>query len=221
MRAGLSASVARDVEMSPNHKGALAEAMICAHAISHGIDVLKPVAEHGRYDLAFDLGDRIWRVQCKWGKLDLDAGVISARTGTSRHTPQGYVVTTYSPEEVDAIAIYCDDLQEVFLVPIAVAGGKRQLHLRIQPPRNGQLASINLAGEYQLGAVAQLGERSAGSRKVVGSNPISSTPSGAGQTTVGAHEFRNLFGHYMERAEAGERILVTRRGRPAVRLVPA
>jgi len=35
---------------------------------------------------------------------------------------------------------------------------------------------------------------------------------------VGAHEFRNRFGWYMERAAAGEAILVTRRGKPHLRL---
>jgi prevent-host-death family protein len=39
--------------------------------------------------------------------------------------------------------------------------------------------------------------------------------------TVGAHIFRNHFGWYMERARAGERFLVTRRGKPYVRLIPA
>jgi prevent-host-death family protein len=39
-------------------------------------------------------------------------------------------------------------------------------------------------------------------------------------TTVGAHEFRNLFGHFMERAAAGEEIRITHRGRPRARLVP-
>jgi prevent-host-death family protein len=38
-------------------------------------------------------------------------------------------------------------------------------------------------------------------------------------TTVGAHQFRNHFGYYMERAEAGEAIAVTRRGKPIVRLL--
>jgi prevent-host-death family protein len=35
---------------------------------------------------------------------------------------------------------------------------------------------------------------------------------------VGAHEFRRLFGWYAERAAAGDEILVTRRGKPYVRL---
>jgi prevent-host-death family protein len=35
---------------------------------------------------------------------------------------------------------------------------------------------------------------------------------------VGAHEFRNRFGWYMERAAAGETMLITRRGKPHLRL---
>jgi prevent-host-death family protein len=38
---------------------------------------------------------------------------------------------------------------------------------------------------------------------------------------VGAHEFRNHFGYYMERAVAGTEILVSRRGKPYVRLSSA
>jgi prevent-host-death family protein len=38
---------------------------------------------------------------------------------------------------------------------------------------------------------------------------------------VGAHDFRCLFGWYAQRAAAGHEILVTRRGKPYVRLVPA
>jgi prevent-host-death family protein len=37
---------------------------------------------------------------------------------------------------------------------------------------------------------------------------------------VGAHEFRNHFGYYMERAAAGEEILINRRGKPHARLGP-
>jgi prevent-host-death family protein len=42
-----------------------------------------------------------------------------------------------------------------------------------------------------------------------------------GTQQVGAHKFRNHFGWYMERTVAGEEFLVTRRGKPCVRLVPA
>jgi prevent-host-death family protein len=54
--------------------------------------------------------------------------------------------------------------------------------------------------------------------------PIRSTNNdslGSTEIEVGAHEFRNRFGWYMERAQAGEEFLVTRRGRPYVRLAGA
>jgi prevent-host-death family protein len=207
--------------LSANHKGNIAEAAIAFEAIKLGIEILKPVAEHGRYDLVLDCGNRLLRVQCKWGSLDRDLGVICIRVGGSRHTPRGYVTSTYSADEVDAVGVYCGELKEVFLVPIEVAAGKRQLHLRLSSPRNGQRACINLADDYRLGAIAQLGERSAGSRKVVGSSPTSSTPRAGDEITIGAHGFRNHFGYWMERAAAGDEILITRRGRRYARLGPA
>ncbi|HEX5893613.1 MAG TPA: type II toxin-antitoxin system prevent-host-death family antitoxin [Solirubrobacterales bacterium] len=37
---------------------------------------------------------------------------------------------------------------------------------------------------------------------------------------MGAHEFREKFGYWMDRAAAGDEILITRRGRPYARLGP-
>ena len=55
-----------------------------------------------------------------------------------------------------------------------------------------------------------------------GSSPPSSTSSSSpDDVAVGAHEFRNRFGWYMERAAAGARFRVTRHGKPFVRLTPA
>ena len=52
-----------------------------------------------------------------------------------------------------------------------------------------------------------------------GSSPLSSISPPA-TLEVGAHEFRNHFGYYLERAAAGDDVLVSRRGRPYVRLTP-
>ncbi len=207
--------------LTSNDKGNIAEAAITLEAIKLGIDVLKPIAEHGRYDLAFDIGSQLLRVQCKWGALDRHAGAICVRVSGSRHTPAGYVRSTYSDDEVDAIAVYCGELNEVFLLPIDLVAGRSAVRLRIDPPRNGQRACINLASEYRLGAIAQLGERPAGSREVVGSSPTSSTTPPPEPKSIGANEFRDRFGYWTERASRGEEILITRHGRPLVRLSAA
>ena len=117
--------------------------------------------------------------------------------------------TTYSAEEVDAVAAYCEDSDRCYLVPIELIAGMRSFQLRLEPPKNGQRAGLNWGSAHELpGAIAQLGERLRGTQEVAGSNPASSIDeSGA---TVGAHEFRNHFGWYMERASAGESFQVTR-----------
>ena len=87
------------------------------------------------------------------------------------------------------------------------------------PTKNGQRACLNWAADYELpGAIAQLGERLRGTQEVAGSSPASSISSAV--TELGAHEYRQKFGWYMERAAAGESFLITRRGKPYARLSP-
>jgi prevent-host-death family protein len=204
-----------------NHKGNVAEAAIAFHAAKLGIEVLRPQLEHGRYDLAFDLGSKFLRVQCKWAGLKPDGSVVPVQISGSRHTPGGYVRSTYSADEIDAVAVYCEALDECYLLPVGLVAGRNALHLRLTPPRNAQRAALNWAADYRLGAVAQREERRRGTAEAGGSSPPSSTSLDSSETAVGAHKFRNHFGWYMQRAAAGERFLITRRGKPYVRLTPA
>jgi PD-(D/E)XK endonuclease len=117
-------------------------------------------------------------VQCKWGRLR--DGVITAHVGTCRHTPRnGYVRTTYSADEIDAVAIWCEQLRRAYVPPIVEVAGKSYLHLRLTAAKNNQAKNVKWAAQYELGAIAQLGERRTGSAKVAGSSPASSTPSEA------------------------------------------
>ena len=159
--------------MTSNHKGAIAEAAIELAAVRLEIPVLHPRQEGLRYDLALELGHRLLRVQCKWAARVGD--VVRIHTRTSRLTSAGHVRTTYSSAEIDAIAAYCAELDECYLLPISEVEGQQLVHLRLHPARNNQTAGVKMAAEYRFGAIAQLGERRAGSAKVVGSSPTSST----------------------------------------------
>jgi hypothetical protein len=205
--------------LTPTEKGAIAEAKIYAAAVEAGVVVSRPLAEGRRYDMIFDIGPRLLRVQCKWAPRRGD--VILVRARTSRLTPSGYVRTTYTASEVDGIAAYCPELDESFYVPIEDMAGRAFIHLRVSATRNGQRAGVTMARQYQLGAVAQLGERLGGTQEVVGSIPISSTPSSGADIVVGAHEFRERFGYWMQLAAAGTDVVVTRHGRRRLRLVRA
>ena len=166
--------------MTTDQKGAIAEQAIVLAAIKLGIEVYRPVAEGGRCDLILGLEAELLRVQCKWAAWR--NGVITVRCYTFRRTRDGYRKTTYSEEEVDAIAAYCCELDRSFLLPIELASRHSVLSLRTSPAINNQRRRINWADDFDFaarlgsprGAVAQLGERQSGTLEVTGSIPVGS-----------------------------------------------
>jgi prevent-host-death family protein len=210
------------MEDNPNHKGNVAELAIAAEAAKLGLDVLKPLTEHARYDLVLEIGSRLYRVQCKWASCR--DGVIRVRLYSSYHSPtRGYVNSKYAASEVDLVAIYCADTGHCYLVSPDLFDGRAALYLRVAEAKNNQRAALNWAADYEFqGAVAQLAERPNGIREVRGSIPLSSISTEEvtdNVVNVGAHQFRNHFGHYMEQAAGGAEVLVSRHGRPFVRLL--
>ncbi len=156
--------------MSSNQKGAIAELAIALHASRLGISVLRPQTEGLRYDLVFDAAGRLMRVQCKWATRRGD--VVRVPMRGSYHSPvRGYVRSTYASDELDGIAAYCEELDRVYWLPIARFDEQTHVNLRLAPARNNQRGGVNMAADYELGAVAQLGERLAGSEEVGGSIP--------------------------------------------------
>jgi hypothetical protein len=88
------------------------------------------------------------RVQCKLARRL--PGVLSIRLQTCRYTPNGYVRTSYTPAEVDAIAAYSRELHRGFLIPISEVSGRRSVHLRLDPTKNNQADGIKWARDYEL-----------------------------------------------------------------------
>jgi prevent-host-death family protein len=207
--------------LTTNVKGAIAEAEIFAAAVRLGVPVYTPVAEHGRADLVLEIGGRFFRVQCKWANLSPDKSVVIVNAATSRRSRAGHIRSTYSEAEIDLFAVYCGELDRCFLIPIDLVAGKSMLYLRVTPPRNSQRSCINLAEDRSFdGAIAQLGERLRGTQEVAGSSPASSTESPE-PVTVGVNAFRDGLGVWMDRVAAGEEVILTRHGRPKIRLSPA
>ncbi len=209
---------------SPNVKGNVAELAIAKAAAELALPVYGPLTEHSRYDLVIEIAGRLFRVQCKWARLIREKSVIYVQIGGNRSTPKGYVRSVYARDEVDLIGVYCAELDRCYLVPIEIAEGRYALHLRLEPAKNGQRAGIREAARFELpGAVAQLARASAWHAEGRGfeSPQLHSPPRNSEAVVVGANEFRNRFGWYMERAAAGEEFHVERRGRPHVRLTGA
>ena len=136
-------------DLTPSQKGAAAEAEIAAAAIRMCLLVLRPWGEGGRYDLGIDIGSRVLRVQCKWASCTED--VLAARCITSRYTPRhGYVRTTYSPQEIDAVGIYAPSTDRCYLLPVEEVVGRTTLSLRLAPTRNNQAQLVRWAKDYEM-----------------------------------------------------------------------
>ena len=132
--------------LSTDQKGAIAELAIAKAAIARRIGVYRPLSDGERYDLIFDLGDRLDRVQCKWAPLHGD--VIVVRVYSSRRAADGLRRRRYAPGEIDALAAYCPDLDRCFYLPSERIAGRVQLHLRTAPSRNNQSCGVNWADDF-------------------------------------------------------------------------
>jgi hypothetical protein len=135
--------------LTTNQKGAIAETAIAREAIKLGIGVLRPLSDM-RYDVVFDTGDRLLRVQCKWATRMGD--VVGIRTRRCRRARQGLVQRSYRADEIDAIAAYCPDIDTCYFLPHELSVDRTMVLLRLEPTRNNQQLGIRWARDYEFGA---------------------------------------------------------------------
>jgi hypothetical protein len=155
--------------VTTDQKGSIAEAAIALEAMKLGIGVFKPLCDGERYDYIFRVDSRLLRVQCKWAARHGDVLVVRCRS--CRRTRDGLLHRRYTPDEIDAFAAYSLDTDRCYFLPLTSFPYSRAIQLRVGPARNNQQRGINWAADFEFaatlachGAVAQLGERAAGSR---------------------------------------------------------
>ena len=218
--------------LTTDQKGNIAELAVAYAAAKLGLVVFRPVGEGSRYDLIFDLGGRLLRVQCKWARRR--GGVLVVNCESSRRTAGGYRRRKYTALEIDGIAAYSPDLERCYFLPVGLVAAHRELSLRLDPAKNNQLMGLNWANPFdfsaidwsadsQLGAIAQLEERGHGMAEVVGSSPTSSIPEDSSELrlrTVSAEDARNRLATHVAGLRPGDELLITRRGKPYARLLP-
>jgi PD-(D/E)XK endonuclease len=108
--------------LSTDQKGAIAESAIVLAAAKLGIGVYLPFSDGERYDLIFDLGRSLVRIQCKWAPLQGD--VVVVRAYSSRRTANGLRRRGYEADEIDAIAAYCPELDRCYYLPAGRVVGR-------------------------------------------------------------------------------------------------
>jgi hypothetical protein len=58
--------------------------------------------------------------------------------------------TTYSADEIDAIAAYAPDTDRCYLIPVGEVEGHAMISLRVAPTRNNQAQLVRWAKDYEL-----------------------------------------------------------------------
>jgi hypothetical protein len=118
-----------------------------------GFTLSAPFGENARYDLVVDDGGRLFRMQCKAGRLRGGAVWFSTASSYSHHARPRHRRRAYHGE-IDAFGVYCAELGSVYVVPVSDAMTRTQAALRVDPPRNRQRRAVRLASDYQVGTLA-------------------------------------------------------------------
>jgi hypothetical protein len=227
---------------SLKQKGDLAELRVATDLIARGYKVAIPYGEDWDFDLILYREGTLERVQVKF--TESDGRIINVRCRSHSLTAgQVIAIKRYTAELIDWLAVYDRTTDRCYYIPAEeLAEGRDYMTLRLSPPLNGQRAGVRFAEDYldlgkpvaSAGTWPLLSPRSTRGRGANGNTPAlqagvggsippaSTAPLGTARAhEIGAHEFRERFGYWMESAAAGAEVVVHRYGRRHVRVTAA
>jgi PD-(D/E)XK endonuclease len=137
----ITASTKRDTKTI----GDISEAHVILALRKRGYDVLLPLGENHRYDLAIDDGEKLARVQVKTGRVR--GGVIRYNC-SSCHAHRGGTARPYFGQ-IEYLAVYCPETGKVYILPERELTATRA-HLRLSAPRNNMRKTIRWARDFEL-----------------------------------------------------------------------
>ena len=130
-----------------NSVGEISEAAIMTRFLQCGYVVLTPYGGNQRYDLVIeDVDGQFWRVQCKTGWIEKGAIYFDTANHNVTGTKRDW---RHYQGQCDYFAVYCADLDQVYLIPVDKVG-KTRAHLRIEPTKNNQEKNVRWAKDYEL-----------------------------------------------------------------------
>lgn len=117
-----------------NSIGDISEAAITTRFLQLGYVVLTVHGGNQRYDLVIeDAEGSFWRVQCKTARIEDDGTVVAFNTATHNYALKNKQLRHYRGQ-CDYFAIYCEELNKVYLIPVDQVGTTRA-NLRLVPTK--------------------------------------------------------------------------------------
>lgn len=109
--------------MDTKLKGDIAEQAAILHALKRGWGVLKPVGDRLPYDLVFDVGGTLLKIQVKSAWFDKPSGnyvVDNRRTKTNRRV---MIRDGYTSSDFDFALVFLNELDLFYVFPVEVFVG--------------------------------------------------------------------------------------------------
>jgi hypothetical protein len=106
--------------MNTKQKGDIAEQAAVLQAMKRGWGVLRPIGDHLPYDLVFDIGGCLIKVQVKTAWVDEVSGnymMDTRRTKTNRRIMRRDV---YAVSDFDFALVYLPDLDIFYVLPVDI-----------------------------------------------------------------------------------------------------
>jgi hypothetical protein len=137
--------------MDTKLRGDIAEQAAILHALKRGWGVLRPIGDRLSYDLVFDVGSNLVRIQVKSAWLDEPSGnhvVDNRRTKTNRRR---MIRKNYATSDFNFALAYIDmlDLFYVFPIDVFVSYGS-EIHLVEAEKRQRKPQSANYRNAWNL-----------------------------------------------------------------------
>jgi hypothetical protein len=144
-------SVSNNPVLSTTTVGDIAEYMVAARFMQLGFEVLEPMSNGYPYDLVVSSDDGYKRIQVKNGRLREGTIRFNACSLAGRkNTQEVSMVREYYVGKIDYFAVYCAELNKVYLVDIDEVGTTAEIRLRLEPTRHNQTRGVRMAHDYEL-----------------------------------------------------------------------
>lgn len=117
-------------------KGNVSKAHVIARLMKEGYNLLEPLSENSRYDLAIDLEGRLIRIQIKTIYFKNDKKVYEMVCYSTTRRGKKHIKTPYTEREVDFIIGYNLERDEMYTFPIKDIAGRKQIIFREERRKN-------------------------------------------------------------------------------------
>jgi hypothetical protein len=151
--------------MNTKQKGDIAEQAAILQALKRGWGVLHPVGDRLPYDLVFDLGGSLVKIQVKTAWVDQGSGNYVMDTRRTKTNRRIMVRDSYGPADFDFALVYLAEIDVFYILPVDIfLGYKSGISLvetarRQRKPRSaGYRDAWGLIAEWAAAHVRRPGE---------------------------------------------------------------